>query len=169
MSHCSIAAHLPYLGGTHNSAFYVQFESHHGEKWHIRTHTCLVGATRAPVIYLMHLIKVLKHFIGNACLSLQCTIPFAVLGRYPNLAFCVQYESRWQWKIHSETHTCPVDVIRSPSHLLYASKKGDETLHKHWLSPLLAVYHHYFHTRRGYQKCSIFKQLESQSQWEMAR
>ena len=48
-------------------------------------------------ICLLHLKKVLKHFISNGCLSFQYIILFLYWEGTENLAFCVHFESEKPW------------------------------------------------------------------------
>ena len=57
-----------------------------------------------------------------------------------NLAFCMQFESPPQQKLHRVNHMGLNDAIRSSSHPPYEYKEDYETLQQQWVCP--HVVHH---------------------------
>ncbi len=89
--------------------------------------------------FLMHLRKVMDHFISNGCLSLYHSIQFPCKEGTRNLVLCVQFEARHQCECHNVNNNGCIDALKSSSDLTYTSKEGYETLHQQYI-PLLTVY-----------------------------
>ena len=102
--------------------------------------------SEAPAICLMHLRKVLKHFI---LIGLTSHSIASHLTRSDGTAFWLQLELERQcWLTwYSGTHMWLVDAIRKTSNVLYLCKEGFEILHEQWLS-LLVIQHIICHTER---------------------
>ena len=121
--------------------------------------------SEASFICIVQLRIVLKHFISNGCVSVWYNIPFA--SHLPYWAgtkiwyFGCNLRVGFGRKWHNETHELQTYAMRCASHLSCASKDGLETLHKQWMS-LLVAYHPICHTERVPKTLAFCVQFESQ-------
>ena len=124
-----------------------------GRKMHKEAHT----------IGLIHLRKVLEHFMSNECLYRVAYHPIFYTERVLKtwlLLFCVQFESQHcggTW--YGETHKWRTDTANIFTNLPSSSKAGFETVHKYamdmlWMS-LLTVQHPTFYTERTPNTCIL--------------
>ena len=86
----------------------------------------------------------------------------------PNLAFCVQFESKHQWTRESVTHKWLSYAIRSFSYLPFIPNIGHEPLHQQW-TLILTVYQSFSHADRVYPKSGILCALWGLTSAEMTR